>query len=454
VIQPRLNGVARSREMYAEAIKHAPGGVHSNVRLGMKPFPLFFKRGNGAYLWDVDGNQYIDYALGMGPAILGHAHPDVNRAVSRSLDEGQLYAGQHEDELQLAQTISKIVPHAEMVRFSLSGSEAVQAALRCARAATGRPKILKFEGHYHGWFDNVDVSVHPDTEKLGHLNEPNPLPESLGQLEESFSSVITMPWNNLDLLSARIEREKDHIAAIIMEPIMCNTSVILPHAGFLEGVRELCSRYNIVLIFDEVITGFRVGIAGAGGMLNVVPDLTTFAKAMGNGYPISCLAGSRVLMEQFAAGVVHAGTYNSNRVSCAASLATLNVLRSNGGQVHARIAATGRVLMEGLREIAVETGVPMLIQGFPAVFHSTFTDQTAVTDYRSYALCQLDLQTQFTTLLRERGVNVTGRGTWFLSGAHTLQDVEETLRVAREVLSMPRFGGRALTGTAHNPHSA
>lgn len=454
MIGSRLNGLARSREMYAEAEKCTPGGVHSNVRLGMKPFPLFFKRASGAYLWDVDGNQYIDYAMGMGPVILGHAHPDVNQAVSRSLADGQLYAGQHEDEVRLVQAICKTVPHAEMVRLSLSGSESVQAGIRVARAVTGRQKIIKFEGHYHGWFDNVDVSVHPDTAHMGSLTEPHSLPESLGQPEESYSSIITMPWNNLDLLAARVEKEHSRIAAIIMEPVMCNTSVIVPRAGFLEGVRDLCSRHGIVLIFDEVVTGFRVALKGAGSLLNVAPDLTIFAKAMGNGYPVSCLAGRKTLMERFASGVVHAGTYNSNRVSCAAALATLDVMHGNGGQAHVKISAIGSALMNGFRKIIAETGAQMLVQGLPSVFHSTFTDQPEITSYRSYTRCDLSLQTQFVALLRERGISITGRGTWFLSSAHTLQDVEKTLEAIREVLLLPEFSGAPLTGNARDSRSA
>jgi glutamate-1-semialdehyde 2,1-aminomutase len=263
-----------------------------------------------------------------------------------------------------------------------------------------------------------------------------------------------MPWNNLDLLSTRVEKERGHIAAIIMEPIMCNTSVIMPRTGFLEGVRELCTRHGIVLIFDEVVTGFRVALEGAGSLLNVTPDLTIFAKAMGNGYPVSCLAGRKTLMERFASGVVHAGTYNSNRVSCAAALATLDALHSNGGHAHAKISAIGSALMNGFRKIIAETGAQMLVQGLPAVFHSTFTDQPEITSYRSYTRCDLSLQTQFVALLRERGISLTGRGTWFLSSAHTLQDVEKTLDAIREVLLLPEFSGAPLTGTARDSRSA
>jgi glutamate-1-semialdehyde 2,1-aminomutase len=442
------NGLSLSQSLYNEAKKHAPGGVHSNVRLGMKPFPLFFKRAQGAHLWDVDGNEYIDYALGMGPVILGHAVAEVNEAIGRCIAEGQLYAGQHEEELLLARIICEIVPCAEMVRLSLSGSEAVQAALRAARAATGRKKIIKFEGHYHGWFDNVDVSVHPSSTQMGAHDRPHAVPESLGQPAESYSSIIPLPWNDAAVFAERLKKNKDDIAAVIMEPIMCNTSVILPRPGFLEGVRELCSRHGVILIFDEVITGFRVGFGGAGELLKVKPDLAVFAKAMGNGFPISCLAGRRDLMEQFAGGVAHAGTYNSNRLSCAASLATLNILRCNDSAAYSAIGLAGSALIKGLRKIATETGIQMLVQGLPSVFHTTFTVEREITDYRTYSSSNLDLQTQFATLLRERGVNITGRGTWFISASHTLQDVADTLETVKEVLASPELSKAVALETA------
>ncbi len=430
-------GFSRSRSMLEEAANYSPGGVHSNVRLGMTPFPLFFERAKGSRLWDVDGNEYIDYALGMGPVILGHAAAEVNEAIGRCLAEGQLYAGQHEDELQLARAVCQSVPCAEMVRFSLSGSEAVQAALRLARAATGRHKIIKFEGHYHGWFDNVDVSVHPREKLMGPAKRPHAAPESLGQSADAYSSIIPLPWNDLEVLTRRVDEEKDSIAAVIMEPIMCNTSVILPKPGFLEGVRELCSRNGIILIFDEVITGFRVGLGGGAELLRVQPDLVIFAKAMGNGFPISCLAGERALMGRFAGGVEHAGTYNANRLSCAASLATVQTLRSNEKSAYASLANAGSALIDGIRKIAAETGVPLLVQGLPMVFHTTFTTQKDIMDYRGYQRCDLDLQKEFVTRLRERGINLTGRGVWFLSAAHTASDVAETLEIVREVLLLP-----------------
>ena len=237
-------------------------------------------------LHDLDGNVYIDYALGMGPVLLGHAHPLVNAAVAGSLPHGQLYAGQHEAEAELARELCEVVPSAEMVRFSMSGTEAVQAALRVARAFTGRTRIVKFEGHYHGWLDNVYVSVRPDEGRRGPEAAPHAVPESQGQDEAAYRSQIVLPWNNLDLLRARLERDPE-IAAVIMEPIMCNTAVIAPAPGYLAGVRELCSQHDVLLIFDEVITGFRVALGGAQASLGVTPDLTILAKAMASGFPIA-----------------------------------------------------------------------------------------------------------------------------------------------------------------------
>lgn len=425
----------RSSELYEEAKRFAPGGVHSDVRLGMEPFPLFFTRAEGSRLWDADAHEYVDYALGMGPVILGHAHPGVNRAVAASLTKGQLYAGQHEEEVALARLVCEVVPVAEMVRFSLSGSEAVQAALRLARSATERAKIIKFEGHYHGWFDNVFVNVHADHNPHRLSCELGAVPMSSGQAPEAYADVTVLPWNDFDALQQALQRNV--FAAVIMEPIMGNTSVILPRPGFLEKARNLCTEHGTLLIFDEVITGFRVGLGGAEDLLGVTPDLAVFAKALANGYPMSCLAGKRNLMERMVSnGVVHAGTYNANRVSCTAALATLQALRENEGDAYRRINHAGTQLMEGLKTLARETGKPLHVQGLPAMFHTTFTEKDEITDCRSYEHCQLHMQRRFVGLLLEQDIRVTQRGTWFVSAAHTSADLERTLTAARHALQI------------------
>lgn len=433
--QATQRSYARSARYYEEAQRYMPGGVNSNFRLGMEPFPLFFERAEGCKLCDVDGNEYVDYALGMGPVILGHADPAVTEAVKASLAQGQLYGGQHGAELTLAREICELVPCAEMVRFSLSGSDAVQAALRVARAFTGRRKIVKFEGHYHGWFDNIFVSVRPEEDLMGPPARPNAVPGSPGQDGNAHAETCVLPWNDFELLSSIVEQEGEKIAAVIMEPILCNTSVILPCAGYPEKARQLCNRQGIILIFDEVITGFRVGLGGVQQYLGVKPDLAVFAKALGNGYPISCLAGRREIMQLFVSQrVMHGGTYNTNTVGCAAALATLQRLRQDGGRVYSRIRELGTQLMDGLRRLAAEMGCPLHVQGLPSVFHTTFTDQEEIYDYRSYRRCRLDLQSQFVARLLDHGVRITDRGTWFLSAAHTQQDIEHTLEAARAAL--------------------
>jgi glutamate-1-semialdehyde 2,1-aminomutase len=428
------NRFSRSIELHREACRYLPGGVSSHFRLGMKPVPLFFARAHGSRLVDSDGDAYIDYALGMGPILLGHADPEVNAAVAASLTHGQLYAGQHSMELDLAKTLCGILPCAERVRFALSGTEAIQAALRVARAFTNKPKVVKFEGHYHGWLDNVFISVRPDETRRGPSDAPNTVPDSRGQDADAYASQIVLPWNDFDVLHTRLERDRD-VAAVVMEPMMCNTSVILPKAGYLERVRELCTRLGVLLIFDEVVTGFRVSLGGAQALFGVTPDLAVFAKAMANGFPISCLAGRADVMELLGTGtVVHGGTYNANTTSCAAALAAIRRLRSDGGAIYVRLREAGHSLMEGLREGAARHGVSLLVQGLPAVFHTAFVDGGDITDFRSHQRCDALTQRRFVSDLLLRGIRVTDRGTWFLSASHTLDDVQETVCAAGEVL--------------------
>jgi len=419
------HGYHRSNSLHREAEGYLSGGVSSNFRLNEKPVVMYFDRAEGAHLFSVDGVRYIDYALGMGPVILGHAHHGVVRAVADTLGRGQLYAGQHEGEARLAKLICGIVPCAEQVRFSLSGSEAIHAALRLARAATGRRKVIKFEGHYHGWFDNIYASVRP------RRSGPAPQPESDGQDPESLANLIVLPWNDLDALTAALD---DDAAAVIMEPVMCNTGVIFPRAGYLEGVRELCTRRGTVLIFDEVITGFRLALGGAQSLLGVTPDLAVFAKAMANGFPGSCLAGKSELMNRIGSGqVMHGGTYNSNVVCTAAAIATLEELSNTGA--HRRLVEAGNELIGGLRSLAKAAGVPMLIQGTGAVFHTAFTDAREILNFRDSTNADAPRLSAFVETLIAHGVRTTRRGTWFLSAAHTSSDVRETLDAAQKALA-------------------
>jgi len=425
----------QSITLYDEACHYLAGGVSSNFRLGGRPAPLFFERASGSRLFDADGNEYIDYALGMGPCILGHAPESVIAAVAESLGRGQLYAGQHETELQLARKICELVPCAELVRFGMSGSEVEQAAIRVARAYTGRNKVVKFEGHYHGWFDNVFASVHPSLESAGPYQAPHTVSATQGQDLESLENLIVLPWNDEAVFAQTLKAEGSSISAVIMEPILCNTCVILPKPGYLQNVRELCTQRGIVLIFDEVITGFRVGLGGAQALLKVTPDLAVFAKAFGAGFPISCLGGKRELMEMFAAGkVMHGGTYNANTVSCAAALATLTVLSHHGGAAYSQMESLGKQLMAGLETQGRASGLPLRVQGLGTVFHTCFTPEEAISQYREYLTRDATKQTRFVELLQDRGIRITPRGTWFLSTAHSEQDVHLTLERAKSAL--------------------
>lgn len=424
----------QSDTLYREASQYLAGGVSSNFRYagyGESAVPIFYERGEGARLHDVDGNVVIDYAAANGPNILGHAPPAVLEAVVKSLPMGQLYAGQHRLEIDLARRICELVPCAELVRFASSGSEADQAAIRLARAHTGRTKIVKFEGHYHGWFDNVFVSVNPPLDQAGPANAPVAFAHSPGQIDGAFSETIVLPWNDLDAFQALIETRGDEIAGVLMEPILCNTGAIMPAKGYLEGVRELTREHGIVLIFDEVITGFRIAIGGAQSYLGVTPDLAVFAKAVAGGFPLAVIAGRRDIMELLVTrNVMHGGTYNACVPIVAAGLATLEELSRDNGAVLASIHSRGQVLMRELQELADKHGQNMRVRGFGAVFHPAFTDGDDFHDYRGFLATDAAKRQAFNAILHEEGVRVTARGTWFLSAAHTDTDIEETLAAA------------------------
>ena len=414
--------------------KTLAGGVSSNVRSGDKPVPLFFDRGVGSHLWDVDGNEYIDYVLGRGPLFLGHTQQEVIDATCLQLQRGQIYAAQHELEFELSERVSRIIPCAERVRFGISGSEAVHGALRLARAATGRQTVVKFEGQYHGWLDNILYSLSPDPVIAGDELHPATLPESAGQFNGAESHVVVLPWNNIEVLEEYLSQHGTTVAAVITEPVMCNTAVIPPLPGYLEAMRELCTKHSIVLIFDEVITGFRLSLAGAQGYFGIVPDLTIFGKAIANGMPISCLAGKEQYMGLIAAGKVgHGGTYNSIPPAVAGAIATLDVLERDGAAVYKTIEAAGQRLMVGIRDLGRKWSVPVVIQGYSSIFYLGFpttditNDRQVVFDYRSSLQMNQVLYTQFVSAMVDRGIRIIPRGNWFLSSVHTDADIDATL---------------------------
>ena len=424
----------KSKAMHERACQVLAGGVASEFRKFNQPHPLFYQGGQGSHITDVDGNTYLDFTLSQGPLILGHSHPEVLDAVARQSAEGQLYAGGYLAEVELAEKIQSLIPCAELLRFSLSGSECDHAAFRLARAVTGRPKFLRFEGHYHGWFDSVAVGVGgASVEAMGDREHPNPIAWTQGLPANVNDEFILLPWNDLALLEKVVSERHKEIAAIVTEPVMCNNGCIPPRPGFLEGIRALCDRYGIVMILDEVITGFRLGLGGAQKFFGVTPDLGIFGKAMASGYPISVLAGKREFMQLIAEGkVIHAGTMNSGNPCVAAALATITVLERDG--VHERLFRLGHRLMQGLREAAAAAGQPLLVQGLGPMFHAGFIDMSAVHDYRETLGYDKAKYAAFALAMQERGIRLIGRGLWYISAAHTEAEIDRGIEVAGEVL--------------------
>jgi glutamate-1-semialdehyde 2,1-aminomutase len=410
-----------SADLRERAARRLPGGVNSNVRLDAPR--IFFARGQGAWLWDVDGRDYVDYLLGQGPAFLGHAPERVQRAVAEACANGTVYGAQHALEVEAAERLCEALGWPEMVRFAMTGTEAVQAAIRLARAGTGRRRLVRFEGHYHGWLDNVLVAPEAGEAK----------PASAGQVHAALADSIVLPWNDLDVLIDALDHEGDEIAAVLMEPAMLNTGSIAPRPGYLEGVRALCSSRGIVLIFDEVITGFRLALGGAVERFGVIPDLAVYGKAMAGGWPVAAIAGSAELMERFGSGEVnHSGTFNGNVMAAAATIATLDVLRSD--RPYERIEQIGARLMDELRTLADQASVALRLRGFPVAFHASVGDGD-VHDLRGIQALDAAGYKRLAARLVDTGVWVAARGIWYVSAAHGERELEVTLERAERALA-------------------
>lgn len=406
----------RSDELRSRAQEVLPGGVNSNVRL-LGP-PVFFDHGAGSRLVDVDDNEYIDYLLGQGPNFLGHAQPDVLEAVTAATAKGMVFGAQHLYELEAAEKLVEAVGWAQQVRIGLSGTECVQAALRLARAVTARTKFVRFAGHYHGWLDNVLVKV----------DGGRAAPASAGQVASHLDDSLLLPWNDLVAVEDLLARDGDQIAAVLMEPVMLNAGSIEPTPGYLEGVRAACDRHGVVLIFDEVISGFRVALGGAAERYGVVPDLATYGKAMAGGWPVAALAGRREMMERFGTGEVnHSGTFNASVMACAAMIASIDLLVAD--PPYERLERIGTRLQDGLCDLADEHGLELHVQGLPMAFHAGI-GRGPVSDYQDLARLDSDVYEKLARTLVEHGVWVTGRGIWYLSAAHDDADVDETLERA------------------------
>jgi len=424
---------AESRRRFERARQSLAGGVSSPFRAKF-PVPLFLEDGIGPRLWDVDGNEYIDYTLAWGPLILGHKHPRLVAAIRAQAEKPHIYGAQHELEYLVAEKAQQLVPCAERVIFTSSGSEAVQCALRLARAYTSRNKILKFEGHYHGWLDSVLLSYHPSAAEMGPPEKPNVVLGSQGQTPNSADNVLVAPWNDLECVEKLFAEQGDSIAAVITEPVLCNSGCILPEAGYLEGLRKLTQAYGALLIFDEIITGFRMAPGGAQAVYKVTPDLATFGKALAGGLALSAIAGRREILEQMAEGrVAFGGTFNGNPFSLAAALVTLEEISRDGGSLLQHANQTGRRLMQALAETAAEAGVPLSVTGFGAAFSLHFGPNPIRRNYRDYLRDDRQSLRRFLRAMLDRGIYSLPDGRFYVSAAHGEAETEQTVLAARSV---------------------
>jgi glutamate-1-semialdehyde 2,1-aminomutase len=416
----------RSFELHQRAASVIAGGVSTAFRAFEKPVPLSIVSATGARLIDADGNELVDFVCGMGPIILGHGHEGVVAAVTRAASVLQQPSAQHEAEIELAEQIRSIFPSCERLRFGLSGSEAVHAALRVSRAATGRSLVVKFAGHYHGWLDPIFAAT-------SHL--PPATPETAGQQPSALQDLVAIEWNDAAGLEQLFAERGGEIAAVIMEPYPCNGGVIPAAPGFLERCRTLCTEHGSLLVFDEVITGFRVGLQGAQGMLGVRPDLSVMAKAMGNGFPISAFGGRADVMDEIATNrVLHAGTYNGGGISIAAALATTTELVAEP-EIYARMASLGTRLREGLEALGEHHGHRIVTAGPGPVFFTWFLDEGGVTTFRDHLRADHARYGRFAALMLGEGVRLIPAGRWYLSGAHDDTDVDEALQAADRALA-------------------
>ena len=409
----------KSEELFKESKKFLPGGVDSPVR-AYKPYPFFAERAKGSKIIDVDGNSYIDYCLAYGPMVLGHANPEIMAEVVMQLKNGSAYGVPTEKEIELAKLVVDKVPCADMVRFVNSGTEATMSAIRLARAATGRNKIIKFEGAYHGAHDYVLV-------KSG--SGAAGLPDSPGVPEETTQNTILIPFNNEDAIIEVIKNEGDSIAAIILEPIMGNIGFIPPMKGFLEFLRKLASDNSIILIFDEVITGFRIAEGGAQEYFGIKPDLVTFGKILGGGFPIGALSGKKELMEMLApsGSVYQAGTFNGNPISVTAGLATLKQL---GSSFYSEMNSKGKRLRGGIKDILDDNALNYQVAGLSSMFQIYLTEKE-VWNYDDAKTSDTDKFSIYFRKLLEEGVFIPPSQfeCCFLSLMHNDEDIQKTLEI-------------------------
>jgi glutamate-1-semialdehyde 2,1-aminomutase len=424
----------RQIELYRRASKTLPGGTDSNFRAWGED-TIYIDRGKGGRIWDLDQNEFIDLRMGYGPVILGHADDRVDDYINGQMRRGVSFSLTSEDEVRAMELVCELTGWVEMARMTVSGTEATMHAMRMARAFTGRNKIVKFEGQYHGVHDYALISVTPnDMSELGDADNPVGLAWGRGIPEAVARTVIPARYNDIDALRRLFEREGNDIAAVIVEPVLGNAQGILPQPGFHVAMRALTEEFGILLIFDEVKTGFRLARGGAAEFFGIRPDLATFAKAMGNGYPAAAFGGRREIMSLLPDKVSHGGTYAGNRVAAAAAVRTLEIIRDTPALE--TIHATGRRVQDGLREVLNPTGIAYVFTGHPSMFGIMFTDEVP-TEYRDWAKSDHELYDAVALGMLERGAmpEPDSREPWFICEAHAQGDtVDEVVTIFEDSL--------------------
>ena len=424
--------MTRSHDLFQAAQKHIPGGVNSPVRAfkGVGGDPIFFKRGEGAYLFDEDGKRYIDYVASWGPAILGHAHPKVLEAVERTIKNGLSFGAPTELETMMADRVCEIIPSIDMIRMVSSGTEATMSAIRLARGYTGRDKLVKFEGCYHGHADSLLVKAGSGALTLGVPTSPG-VPASLAE------HTITLTYNDIEQVKETFAKIGEQVACIIVEPVAGNMNCIPPVPGFLEGLREVCDQYGSVLIFDEVMTGFRVSLQGAQGHYGITPDLTTLGKVIGGGMPVGAFGGKREIMEQIAplGPVYQAGTLSGNPVAMAAGLANLEEISQPG--FYDKLASNTEFLIQGLVTRARAFDIPMTQNHVGGMFGFFFTEEEKITSFDQVTRCDMERFKKFYHGMLDEGIYLAPSAfeAGFVSAAHGKRDIKGTFAAAESVYS-------------------
>jgi glutamate-1-semialdehyde 2,1-aminomutase len=424
----------KSKLLFEQAKKSMVGGVASKMHMSeWEQYPIYVDHGEGSHIIDVDGNDYIDYWNGYGPTILGFTPQEVIQAVIDQAQKGSQFAAPFEMLNEVSAKLVDIIPCADLVDYETSGTEAVMLALRLARAHTGKSKFIRFEGHYHGWADEVLVSSGPASlKKMGPRSKPWKVLGSVGQRKGTIGDVIVLPWNDLDLVRETVSRQKNEIAAIITEPVMANCEVVLAQPGYLEGLREISANNGIDLIFDEVITGFRLALGGAQDYYRIVPDISTFAKAVAGGYPLAGVTGRSDVMNS---GVHPLGTFNGNPIAIAACKATLKALEQPG--VYERLDSITDGITRGINEIGGRLGLDFCCSHVGSIWWLQFGIREPLTDYRGSFKVDKDTYQKFRLLCQERGLRLhPWRGRFYTSTAHTQKDVEKTLEIVEEAMTI------------------